>query len=98
MQVCRGCYTAIMQEKDSTEQQSDFSSTSEVSEIQGHTSNNRNLIISIGYLCEQDLELTPPILSDRANLCERGHPKINQFHTKSPFFFGKNIKSICNCL
>ena len=25
-------------------------------------------IDSIGYLCEQDLELTPPILPDRANL------------------------------
>ena len=64
---------------------------------QGHTSNNRNLINSIGYLCEQDLELTPPILPDRANLCGRGHPKIDQLHTKS-LFFGKNIKSICHCL
>ena len=66
---------------------------------QGHTSNTRNLIYSIGYLCEQDLELTTPILPDRANLCGRGHPKIDQFHTKFLFFFfGKNIKSICNCL
>ena len=47
-------------------------------------------------MCEQDLELTPPILPDRANLCGRGHPKVDQFHTKS--FFGKNIKSICNWL
>ena len=54
---------------------------------QGHTSNNRNLINSIEYLCEQDLELTPPILPDRANLCGRGHPKIDQFHTKSLLFF-----------
>ena len=58
---------------------------------QGHTSNNRNLINSIGYLCEQDLELTPPILPDRANLCGRRHPKIDQFHIKS-LFFGKNLK------
>ena len=64
---------------------------------QNHTSNTRNFIDSIGYLCEQDLELTPPILPDRANLCGRGHPKIDQFQT-IPFFFGKNIKSICNCL
>ena len=69
---------------------------------QGHTSNNRNLINSIGYMCEQDLELTPPILPDRANLCGRGHPKVDQFHTKSfyffYFFFGKNRKSIYNWL
>ena len=52
---------------------------------QGHISNNRNLINSIGYLCEQDLELTPPILPDRANLCGRGHSKIDQFHTKTHF-------------
>ena len=50
---------------------------------QGHI---RNLINSIGYLCEQDLELTPPILPNRANLCGRGHPKIDQLHTKSFFF------------
>ena len=43
-------------------------------------------------MCEQDLELTPPILPDRANLCGRGHPKVDQFHTKS------FLKSICNWL
>ena len=53
---------------------------------QGHTSNTRNLIDSIGYLCEQDLELTPPILPDRVNLCGRGHPKIDQFHINTHFF------------
>ena len=34
MQVCRGCYTEIIQEKDSSEPQSDSPSTSEVSKIQ----------------------------------------------------------------
>ena len=62
---------------------------------QGHTSNNRNLINSIGYLYEQDLELTPPILPDRANLCGRGHPKIDQFHTKS-FFSPLKFVNIVN--
>ena len=52
---------------------------------QDHTSNTRNFIDSIGYLCEQDLELTPPILPDRANLCGRGHSKIDQFHTNTHF-------------
>ena len=33
VQVCRGCYTEIIQEKDSTEPQSKSSSISEVSEI-----------------------------------------------------------------
>ena len=37
-------------------------------------------------MCEQDLELTPPILPDRANLCGRGHPKVDQFHTNIIFF------------
>ena len=50
---------------------------------QGHV---RILISSIGYLCEQDLELTPPILPDRANLCGKGHSKIDQFHTNTHFF------------
>ena len=45
-------------------------------------------------MCEQDLELTPPILPDRANLCGRGHPKIDQFHT----IFFVRTKNICNWL
>ena len=54
---------------------------------QGTTSTiTRNLINFIGYLCEQDLELTPPILPGRANFCGRGHPKIDQFHTNILFW------------
>ena len=45
----------------------------------------RNLTNSIGCLCKQDLELTPPILPDRANFCGRGHPKIDLFHTNILF-------------
>ena len=60
------------------------------------------IFVSIGYLYEQDLELTPLILPDRANLCGRGHPKIDPFHTKSfvfPFEICKysESKPISNC-
>ena len=65
----------------------------------------RNLTNSIGFLCKQDLELTPPILPDRANFCGRGHPKIDLFHTNILFFikifvfyFVSNGKSICKSL
>ena len=56
-------------------------------------------------MCEQDLELTPPILPDRANFCGRGHPKIDLFHTNILFFikifvflFPFQCRSICKCL
>ena len=49
-------------------------------------------------MCEQDLELTPPILPDRANLCGRGHPKIDQFHTKSHYLFLRTLKVFINAL
>ena len=53
----------------------------------------RILINSIGYLCEKDLELTPPILPDRANFCGRG---VNPCHlvqslhptSQNSFIFG----------
>ena len=65
----------------------------------------RNLPNSIGCLCKQDLELTPPILPDRANFCGRGHPKIDLFHTNIHFllkylffYFLSNAEVFVNAL